>query len=74
MAGNNIRVVCRFRPQNRMELENAGQPVVQIGEDGMAISLDVRPARLALSCPVPRWPSDSPEHACAGPTYPRTVL
>ena len=43
MAENNIRVVCRFRPQNRMELENAGQPVVQIGDDGKAIALDVRP-------------------------------
>ncbi|OAP59272.1 hypothetical protein AYL99_06570 [Fonsecaea erecta] len=33
-GGNNIKVVARFRPQNKVELANGGQPIVQfMGED-----------------------------------------
>ncbi|EHY53689.1 Kinesin heavy chain [Exophiala dermatitidis] len=33
-GGNNIKVVARFRPQNKVEIANGGQPIVQfLGED-----------------------------------------
>ncbi|EXJ82844.1 kinesin heavy chain [Capronia epimyces CBS 606.96] len=33
-GGNNIKVVARFRPQNKVEVANGGQPIVQFsGED-----------------------------------------
>jgi len=32
-GGNNIKVVARFRPQNRIEVANNGQPIVQFESD-----------------------------------------
>lgn len=41
MSANSIKVVARFRPQNRIELESGGKPIVSFdGED--SCTLDVR--------------------------------
>ncbi|KIV78731.1 hypothetical protein, variant [Exophiala sideris] len=32
-GGNNIKVVARFRPQNKVEVSNGGQPIVQFSGD-----------------------------------------
>ncbi|KAI8647402.1 kinesin heavy chain [Parasitella parasitica] len=39
MSGNNIKVVCRFRPQNKLEIREGGVPIVEISEDGTDIVL-----------------------------------
>ncbi|KAI7865229.1 kinesin heavy chain [Mucor mucedo] len=39
MSGNNIKVVCRFRPQNKMEIREGGVPIIEISEDGTGVSL-----------------------------------
>lgn len=40
MSANSIKVVARFRPQNRVELESGGKPIVSFdGED--TCTLDV---------------------------------
>ncbi|GAA5965702.1 hypothetical protein JCM21900_001566 [Sporobolomyces salmonicolor] len=40
MATNNIKVVCRFRPPNALELrETGGESIVQIDEDGTTVKL-----------------------------------
>ena len=41
MSGaNNIKVVARFRPQNRIEIESGGQPIVRFeGDDTCAIEV-----------------------------------
>lgn len=36
-GGNNIKVVARFRPQNKIEKEHGGQPIVQIEGDDTCI-------------------------------------
>lgn len=41
MSGNNIKVVCRFRPQNKLEIKEGGVPIVEISEDGTGVSLKV---------------------------------
>jgi hypothetical protein len=38
---NNIRVVCRFRPQNKIETSAGGTPIIQVTE-GKNIYLNVR--------------------------------
>lgn len=39
-SSNNIKVVCRFRPPNAVELrETGGESIVQISEDGTNIRL-----------------------------------
>ena len=38
---NSIKVVARFRPQNRIELESGGQPIVRFDGDDTC-TLDVR--------------------------------
>ncbi|KAK9760112.1 hypothetical protein K7432_016191, partial [Basidiobolus ranarum] len=40
MTGNNIKVVCRFRPQNKMEERKNGVPVVYIDESGTSVKLE----------------------------------
>jgi len=40
-TGNNIRVVCRFRPQNAREIKEGGVNCVKIHEDGQTVSLEV---------------------------------
>ncbi len=37
---NSIKVVARFRPQNRIELESGGQPIVKF-ENSDTCALDV---------------------------------
>jgi kinesin family protein 5 len=40
---NSIKVVARFRPQNRIEIESGGQPIVSF--DGQeTCTVDVSPA------------------------------
>lgn len=41
MSGNNIKVVCRFRPQNKMEIREGGVPIIEISENGTGITLKV---------------------------------
>jgi hypothetical protein len=38
---SNIKVVCRFRPQNRVEIEHGGTPVIQYQEDDQSIYVNV---------------------------------
>ncbi|KAI9296806.1 kinesin heavy chain [Neoconidiobolus thromboides FSU 785] len=40
MAGNNIRVLCRFRPQNKREIEAGGQPCIKFSEDMTTVQVD----------------------------------
>ncbi|WWD15711.1 hypothetical protein CI109_100133 [Kwoniella shandongensis] len=39
MSGNNIKVVCRFRPMNRMELESKSETCVDISDDASTVQL-----------------------------------
>lgn len=39
-AANTIKVVARFRPQNRVELESGGQPIVKF-EGNDTVKIDV---------------------------------
>ncbi|ORX44926.1 kinesin heavy chain [Hesseltinella vesiculosa] len=39
MSGNNIKVVCRFRPQNSLEIKEGGQPIIDIDDEGTQVSL-----------------------------------
>ena len=40
MASNNIKVVCRFRPPNALELrETNGESIVSIDEEGTTVKL-----------------------------------
>jgi len=41
MSGSAIKVVCRFRPQNRIENDNNGHPIVSFSEDNVTVSLEV---------------------------------
>lgn len=39
-SANSIKVVARFRPQNRVEIESGGQPIVKFdGDDTVAIDV-----------------------------------
>ncbi|KAJ1953268.1 hypothetical protein IWQ62_006034, partial [Dispira parvispora] len=37
---NNIKVICRFRPQNSVENRNGGVPIVEIDENGESVKVD----------------------------------
>lgn len=50
MSGNNIKVVCRFRPMNRMELENASEECVAI-DDATTVRMRTLAAAGAASGP-----------------------
>lgn len=39
MAANNIRVVCRFRPQNEREITSGGKSTVNISDDRTNINI-----------------------------------
>ena len=39
--GGNVRVVCRFRPQNRIEEGKGGRSIVNISADEKSVKLDV---------------------------------
>lgn len=36
---NNIKVVCRFRPQNSLEIREGGVPIIDIDEEGTQLEL-----------------------------------
>jgi kinesin family protein 5 len=40
-TGNNIKVVCRIRPQNKREIAEGGTIVVEPDEDLTSIHIDV---------------------------------
>ena len=52
MSANSIKVVARFRPQNKIELDSGGKPIVSFQSED-SCSLDVR-----LACRL-RFPFDS---------------
>ncbi|KAF9112249.1 hypothetical protein BGX27_003722 [Mortierella sp. AM989] len=37
---NNIKVVCRFRPQNALEIREGGQPIIQFDENGQSVKVE----------------------------------
>ncbi|ORZ20530.1 kinesin heavy chain [Absidia repens] len=39
MSGNNIKVVCRFRPQNSLEIKEGGKPIIDINDEGSQVGL-----------------------------------
>ncbi|CEJ04051.1 Putative Kinesin heavy chain [Rhizopus microsporus] len=39
MSGNNIKVVCRFRPQNALEVREGGVPIIEIDEEGTQVTI-----------------------------------
>ena len=39
MSGNSIKVVCRFRPQNSLEIREGGTPIIGIDDDGTVCQL-----------------------------------
>lgn len=47
MSGNNIKVVCRFRPQNKLEIKEGGVPIIDIDEDGTQVTLKVKKKKKA---------------------------
>ncbi|KAJ9060783.1 hypothetical protein DSO57_1027176 [Entomophthora muscae] len=40
MSGNNIRVLCRFRPQNKREIESGGEPIISYSDDKTTIKIN----------------------------------
>lgn len=41
MSGNNIKVVCRFRPQNKLEIREGGVPIINIDDEGTNVTVKV---------------------------------
>lgn len=39
---NNIKVVCRFRPQNSLEIREGGVPILEIDDEGTQLHLKVK--------------------------------
>ncbi|CAO3592123.1 unnamed protein product [Absidia cylindrospora] len=39
MSGNNIKVVCQFRPQNSLEIKEGGKPIIDINDEGSQVGL-----------------------------------
>lgn len=58
MSNNSIKVVARFRPQNRIEIESGGKPIVTFDSDDTC-TLDVY---IALLCSI--LPSLMPRFHC----------
>ena len=48
MSGNNIKVVCRFRPQNKLEIKEGGYPIIEISEDGTGVTLKVKKKKTSV--------------------------
>jgi kinesin family protein 5 len=47
---NNIKVVARFRPQNRIEIESGGQPIVSFdGSDTCTVDVSISGATARVS-------------------------
>ncbi|KAI9252856.1 kinesin heavy chain [Phascolomyces articulosus] len=40
MSGNSIKVVCRFRPQNKLEIREGGTPIIEIDDEGTSVRLN----------------------------------
>ncbi|KAI7885574.1 kinesin heavy chain [Lichtheimia hyalospora FSU 10163] len=40
MSGNNIKVVCRFRPQNKLEIREGGVPIIDIADEGSSLKFN----------------------------------
>ncbi|ORX90911.1 kinesin-domain-containing protein [Basidiobolus meristosporus CBS 931.73] len=45
MSGNNVKVVCRFRPQNKLEERNNGRTVVDIDDSGTSVKFESKEHR-----------------------------
>lgn len=61
-ANNSIKVVARFRPQNKVELESGGQPIVAFDAEDTC-TLDVRAHTRAMHKPAmlpTSMPTDAP--------------
>ena len=41
-SGNNVRVVCRFRPQNNREIEESGKEIIQVDDSGTMVHIKGR--------------------------------
>ncbi|KAJ1656928.1 hypothetical protein IWQ61_003589 [Dispira simplex] len=39
---NNIKVICRFRPQNSIENRNGGVPIIEIDENGESVKVNAK--------------------------------
>ncbi|KAK9768044.1 hypothetical protein K7432_001631 [Basidiobolus ranarum] len=57
MSGNNIKVVCRFRPQNKIEDRNGGVSIVDIDDTGTTVKLESK-----------EYPGSFTFDKCYGPT------
>lgn len=51
MSGNNIKVVCRFRPQNSLEIREGGQPIIDINDEGTQVGLKVKNTAIRATTP-----------------------
>jgi hypothetical protein len=52
MSNNSIKVVARFRPQNRIELESGGKPIVAFdGNDSCTVDVS-SPLAMLITCAV----------------------
>jgi len=40
MSGNNIKVVCRFRPQNKLEIAEGGTPIIAVSDDQESVRIE----------------------------------
>jgi len=40
--GANVKVICRIRPSNKLELSQGAVECVSIGEDGVSVAVKVR--------------------------------
>lgn len=40
MSGNNIKVVCRFRPQNKLEIAEGGTPIINVSDDQESVRIE----------------------------------
>ncbi|ORX97653.1 kinesin heavy chain [Basidiobolus meristosporus CBS 931.73] len=57
MSGNNIKVVCRFRPQNKIEDKNNGVSIIDIDDSGTTVKLESK-----------EYPGTFTFDRCFGPT------
>ncbi len=73
-GANSIKVVARFRPQNRIEIESGGQPIVRFeGDDTCTVDVRSREAeafvpfdralQLTWLCSLERLRAPSPSTA-----------
>jgi kinesin family protein 5 len=41
MSVSNIKVVCRFRPENKLEEANNSHNIITVNEDNTSLNIDV---------------------------------